>query len=723
RATGETIRDNAGRPVRITGAMLDITETKKLLIDLETESSMLQTMFNSVPDLIFCKDMNLKYTRCNESLLKYFNLKESDLIGSTDEEGLRITSESAMQYHVSDKAVIESNRIVTYEEYVPNFEGVVRLFETNKVPLMFNGKVTGIMGIARDITERKAMEEAAQAANQAKTAFLANMSHEIRTPMNAIIGMSNILCHEDLSQRQMGYVNDISVSAQSLLGIINDILDMSKIEAGKLELIPIDYNFDQFFDNIVSMFTLVASNKGLDFFSEKIGILPVFLYGDDIRLRQVLTNICGNAVKFTANGYVKLSAFASDGMLNFKIEDTGAGIKKDDVPNLFKAFEQADKSRNRNVVGTGLGLPISKSFVEMMGGKITVESEYGHGTAFTVTVPVVEGNAENIAEKKTAETYTEIYAPDASILITDDNEFNLKVASGLMGFMDIEADLADSGFKAIKMVQQKDYDIVFMDHMMPEMDGIETAQRIRQLGGKHEKLVIVALTANAVKGAKEMFIESGFDDFITKPIDSNELRELIVKHLPPEKIKTVNDTDTDTKLSRLLKQDELIRKAIITFVKENAATAEKIKAALGANDTKTAHRIAHTLKSSAGFLRKTELQEAALSLESSLQRDKPVFTEEQIHLIEKELAKAFDEFEPVMAEAESAKGEASQISAEEMASLLAEIRPLIEKGEFGATAYVERLQHITGLEELAEKLDDYDFENALIILDSLKFDN
>ncbi|MCL2689992.1 MAG: transporter substrate-binding domain-containing protein, partial [Chitinispirillia bacterium] len=391
-----------------------------------------------------------------------------------------------------------------------------------------------------DIKTKELVEavDTAQEASRTKTAFLANMSHEIRTPMNAIIGMSEILGHEKLSALQKNYVNDISASAKSLLGIINDILDMSKIEAGKLELNPVDYNFNQFMDNMVSMFTHVAKNKGLEFKVDVADKLPDYLYGDDLRLRQSLTNICANAVKFTQKGHVKLSVSTREQTLLFKIEDTGSGIRKEDLPKLFKAFEQVDKTKNRNVTGTGLGLSICKSFVEMMGGEVTVESEYGHGTAFTVAIPVVMGNPENIQYDKNVNIEQNLSAPEAKILVTDDNEFNLKVASGLLGLMDIKTETADSGFKAIELVKQNDYDIVFMDQMMPEMDGIQTVQEIRKLGGKYEKLIIVALTANAVKGAREMFAENGFNDFISKPIDANELRGIIKKHLPPEKIQT-----------------------------------------------------------------------------------------------------------------------------------------------------------------------------------------
>ena len=555
----------------------------------------------------------------------------------------------------------------------------------------------------------------AQEASRAKSEFLANMSHEIRTPMNAILGMSEILEHEELGNRQMGFVKDISSSAHSLLGIINDILDMSKIEAGKLELIPVDYSFNQFLDHFVSMFTLIANKKDLEFLFETEGDMPEYFYGDDIRLRQVLTNICGNAIKFTEAGHVKLTVTAAGDKLMLRIEDTGPGIKPADIPKLFRAFEQVDTTVNRNKVGTGLGLPICKSFVEMMNGEITVESEYGAGSAFTVTIPIVIGNPENIQRDDDVSTAQSISAPEARILVTDDNDFNLKVATGLLRLMGIDAETADSGAKAIELVKLNDYDIVFMDHMMPEMDGIETTQRIRGLGGKYEDLTIIALTANAIIGAREMFFSNGFNDFIAKPIDTGELREIIIKYLPPEKVKM--EIDSAKQKERLSEEEELNRKALKVFYEENETTSKDIADALSSGDIKKAHRIAHTLKSSAGFLEREELQEAAFSLEMSLQKDPPEYTAKQLDDIERELEIVLRDLAPLIRETESEKPTAVQISAEEMAALQEELRPLLEKGDFAASSYVERLRRIAGMEALAERIDDYDFEGALKLLD------
>jgi len=693
-------------------------QLKEIYQNLVTESSMLKAMFDAVPDMIFCKDIDFRYTRWNESLLRYFNINGDWLLGKDDEKGLGIPTKAANLYRDYDHLAVDEKRVVTHEEEVPALDGTMRLFETSRVPLILDGEITGIMGIARDITERKAMEEAAQSANNAKSAFLANMSHEIRTPMNAIIGMSEILSHENLSNRQVGYVRDISNSAQALMEIINDILDMSKIEAGKLELNPADYNFNQLMNEIDSMFTNIAHSKGLEFIYEAADDVPDYLYGDDIRLRQVVTNICGNAMKFTDKGYVKLSVATGGGKLFIRVEDTGKGIREDDIPKLFNVFEQVDKANNRYIVGTGLGLPICKSFVEMMEGEITIESKYGAGSVFTVIVPLVIGDPGNIRIEESFINMPGLSAPDARVLITDDNEFNLKVAAGLLRLMDISSDMADSGDKAIEFIKQNDYDIVFLDHMMPEKDGVETMLEIRALGGKYKDLTIIALTANTVIGAKEMFLSKGFDGFIAKPINSAELREIIINYLPPSLIHM--DADAPEFKERSGIEAELLLGAAITFVKENRDTARRISDLLDSGDTVTAHRAAHTLKSIAAYLGKDELREAALSLEQSLGADPPVFTPEQLVAIDIELEKALLEFGPLCEDAEASKPRAEMFGGDKLEKLLSDLEVLLVNADFGATRFVEDLRVSAGLEGLAELVEDYEFEDALLLLRKMR---
>jgi signal transduction histidine kinase/response regulator RpfG family c-di-GMP phosphodiesterase len=520
-------------------------------------------------------------------------------------------------------------------------------------------------------------------ANKIKSSFLANMSHEIRTPMNAIIGMSELLKYEKLNGRQMGYITDIHSSARSLLAIINNILDLSKIESGKLILNPVDYDFCSFIDNISSMFKFIAQKKDLEFSFESEGELPEFIYGDDIRLRQILTNICGNAVKFTEKGCITLKVNVKADKLLFEIKDTGMGIHKEDLPTLFDAFTQVDTLKNRNKVGTGLGLSISKTFIGMMGGDITVDSEYGKGTTFMVIIPLVPGNKCNVRYNEKLGDIQNIYAPDASVLVVDDNEFNLKVAVGLLNLYIIKTMTASSGKKAIAMVQRNEFDIVFMDHMMPGMDGIETTNEIRKLGGKYKQIVIIALTANAIKGAEEMFLESGFNDLVTKPIEVRELNEALERWLPQEKTKHKNESETaETKMTGLEMIDSPVNaglleaigqiteinteiglkhvsgvkkmyyKYVAIFNKNLMGEYEKLSAFLNNGDMGNFSIAVHAMKSMLATIGAVSLSESAMKLETASKQKEYVYCiehfpefKEKLLSLHKQLSEIFTEKE------------------------------------------------------------------------------
>ncbi|MCL2045579.1 MAG: ATP-binding protein [Oscillospiraceae bacterium] len=400
-----------------------------------------------------------------------------------------------------------------------------------KVILTVTGVISMLL-LCGILTFLNAAKKRSDEASRLKSSFLANMSHEIRTPMNSIIGMSELLMNSRLAERDKKFVNDIHASANALLSIINDILDMSKIEAGKFELVLVHYSIRELVGEVASMFMFVARNKGLEFKYESEGELPEAVYGDDTRLRQVLTNICGNAVKFTETGSINLKVITDDKHIIFEIKDTGIGIRKDELPKIFRVFEQSTNEKSSKITGTGLGLPISKTFVDMMDGEIKVESEYGKGSIFTVTIPLVPGDPKSIDRTDGMMNSFTISAPDAKILVVDDNEYNLIVAVGLLELYGIHAKTASSGKSAIQMVQKDDFDIVFMDHMMPEMDGIITTSKIRSLGEKYKSLKIVALTANAITGAREMFLENGFDGFISKPIEIPALTKTLIDNLP-----------------------------------------------------------------------------------------------------------------------------------------------------------------------------------------------
>jgi PAS domain S-box-containing protein len=387
-----------------------------------------------------------------------------------------------------------------------------------------------LLDITKKTRKAELQKKAAQAANEAKTQFLAKISHEIRTPMNAILGISELLLHENLTHRQLQYAKDAKMSVTALLNIVDDILDVSKWQAGKLSLVPVHYDFNEFIHNIKSTIQCLVENKEITFDMILQEDVSVCLYGDDVRLRQVLLNLLSNAIKFTNEGYVRLLVNFTDTSIKFTISDTGIGIRAENISILFDAFEQFDLKKNRNMKGTGLGLTITKAIVELMDGQIAVDSVYGKGTTFHVEIPKVLGDKSLIKHLDAAETV--FYAPNTKVLIVDDNAINLNVTHGILQIFRITVDTALSGKEAIELIQKNKYDLVFMDHMMPEMNGAEATKIIRKIG---INTPIIALTADATVGTKEMLFNVGINGYLTKPVTKIELNNVLKKWIPTEK--------------------------------------------------------------------------------------------------------------------------------------------------------------------------------------------
>ncbi len=414
------------------------------------------------------------------------------------------------------------------------------------------------------IYNRKLSEAAEKAnqANDAKSYFLSTMSHDIRTPMNAILGLNEMVLRDSHDDTIIGYSESIRTAGNTLLGLINDILDFSKIEAGRMDIINVDYSFVSLLNDLVNMVQKKAEDKGLAFNIEIDKEIPSILHGDEIRIKQVITNILSNAVKYTKEGSITFTAgFEKKAdtpdsiILKISVADTGMGIKPEDMDRLFKAFERIEEKRNRNIEGTGLGMTIAQSFLAMMGSHLKVESKYGEGSVFSFDLdqkvikwdPVC--NYEDAFRQSLNERngYREKFtAPHAKVLVVDDTPVNLTVFTSLLSRTKIQIDTAESGDEAIQMYKNKHYDVIFLDHMMPDKDGIETLAEMHGLKETpNDATPIICLTANAISGMREMYINAGFDDYITKPIDPDRLETLLLAYLPKGKIAPPDDESAE----------------------------------------------------------------------------------------------------------------------------------------------------------------------------------
>ncbi len=518
-------------------------------------------------------------------------------------------------------------------------------------------------------------KEDADLANAAKSDFLASMSHEIRTPINAVLGMNEMILQESSGMRNTGspemqsfagaiagYAGNIESAGNNLLAIVNDILDFSKMEAGKLDIVEGNYRLSSVLNDLSSFILFRAQDKGLRFAMDVDGTLPDELCGDGVRVRQIIANLLNNAVKYTEQGSVRLTLSGSvqgpaepgqSICLRIAVQDTGIGIRKEDIDQLFTKFHRLDLKRNSTVEGTGLGLAITHSLLEMMGGRIEVQSEYGKGSVFTVRIPQKIVSAEPIGDFRArfrrntpeADHGRETFrAPEAHILVVDDTRMNLMVATGLLKNTGIRTDTAPGGNEAVALARTTAYDLILMDQRMPRMDGTEALHLIRaQSDGANRETPVICLTADAVIGARERYMAEGFTDYLTKPIDSRALERILVRYLPAEKVLVSREEppegsvrqegdgeendpfaplkaagiDTKTALSYCQDDRDLYGTLLKDYARSAAEKARELQQYYTARDWKSYAVAVHSLKSTSRMIGAAKLSEAAAGLEAA----------------------------------------------------------------------------------------------------------
>lgn len=743
----------------IVSVMLIITIERYNVIDVVATAR--ERAFETMPDAVLALDENMNLRDINAAGVRLF----PDI---AEGQGKPLPEKYAFLFSNPDDLI--------------NFKHNGAHFERHFSPVMYKGTLTGYSMVLIDMThthqmmlQMRELKKTADIANESKSNFLASMSHEIRTPMNAIVGYADLIAREQTSRAGREYAQSIKSASNSLLHIINDILDFSKIEQGHLEIVEEEYDTDGLFEEVSDIMQVQAAKKGLSLISSVDPTMPSVLYGDKLRIRQVMLNIVGNAIKFTNEGSVRIvtewEPLGSDrALITITISDTGIGIEKENINKLFEEFERIENKTTVVKPGTGLGLTISKALLEMMGGTIDIESEYGVGTSVIIGIKQkIISNTPIATQREAAGAKEEkkeyIVAPDAKILVVDDNRVNLELMNNYLKQYRIIPDLVESGAEAVKLAGTNFYDIVFMDQMMPEMDGVEAMKRIRALGGRNaSELPVIALTANAVAGTRSELISEGFTDYASKPLPIKTLEYLLTKYLPKgtytlsAELRAAGALDNMTdklverknrfKLPDYIDQrigmtnsgddTDQYRSAIEIVHKYGREKVAKIRELLAADDIPAYTIEVHALKSNAATVGAMKLSEKARALEmagktsdiDTIRKDSDGFLHEYEQFI-KDLGECLENDAAALPAGnipESYSAESMNADQEEFMQTFDEIEAAIRdsrfddvKDLFGVLEFFElppvTTHAVKVMQEASERLD---WQTALEIIDRLR---
>lgn len=495
-----------------------------------------------------------------------------------------------------------SNVGPTYEELLKENVRLKRKVDRLTLDIEYLSRVTDNATVLRDFNEAQV-----ERANQSKSNFLANMSHEIRTPMNAIIGMDEMILRESNNPYVTKYAGDIKAAGKTLLSIINDILDLSKIESGKMEIIPVDFEPGAIISEIHSFTKNKAADKGLEYRMNISPDIPKKINGDEVRISQIMLNLINNAIKYTEKGYLKFSVSfdRNESILRIDVEDSGMGIKDEDRAKLFDSFTRLQETANRKIEGTGLGLNVVKQLVTLMNGNVEVRSVFGEGSTFTVTIPcpVVDATPsgeykEHVNDDAKEKFQSGLYAPACRMLVVDDNTVNLKVFKALLKNSGINIVMAKSGKECIEILKGDSFDLIFLDQMMPGMSGTETLEIIKEQS-LAEGTPIICLTADAIKGARDNYVRMGFTDYFTKPIIYADLEKLLFNYIPKDMIYTQERQGVsrdDSELTILVIEDGNKKIDSVCENLKDIVSVVKVKTIEDADEYMMSHSVDYVLK-------------------------------------------------------------------------------------------------------------------------------